>query len=177
MNQRGRALRIPSGACPVGERASRGPWSLPAGAPPALPCAIGPGALSAHSSDGLNRNQAVTPPGAAPESRLARPRGSVPRPGNRAELWDPGHTQRGSAPRPRSCARAPPAISVSHWAPRPTPFLRRTARPKERRIAAGRRRGVALRSARRRSAPRWLAAPRRPRPGWLAGRGLGGRPG
>lgn len=139
---------------------------------PRLACAPGPRALWAHCSAELNRKPAVMLPG----PRYARPRGSV-----REQSGTPGpkaHTaRRCSAPRPRPCARAQPAISVSHWAPRPTQFLRRTARPKERRLAAGRGRGVALRSARRRSAPRWLAAPRWPRPGWLAGRGLGGRPG
>lgn len=167
----------PQRRVPSGERASSGPRSLPAGAPPASPVRTGTQSTVGSQLRRAQPKPSSNDPGVAPDSCLARPRGSVPRIGNRAELWDPGRTQRGWAPRPRSCARAPPAISVSHWVPRPTPSLRRTARPKERRIAAGRGRGVALRSARRRSAPRWLAAPRWPRPGWLAGRGLGGWPG
>lgn len=47
-------------------------------------------------------------PGAVPESCPARPRGSVRRPGNRAELLDPGHTH-STARRP---ARAP--VRVRH---------------------------------------------------------------
>lgn len=130
LNGRGWSLRIPGGARPAGERAPSGPRRLPAGAPPAsrVRTRTRGSVAAAETRRSCSRGRARPPP-------RQTTRVGPEAPGQRAELRDPGITR--SAPRPGSCAPAPPAISVSHSAPRPTPSLRRTARPKEPRAEGG----------------------------------------
>lgn len=74
---------------PSGERASSGSRSLSAGAPPASPVRTrAQGTVRPH----LGQAQ---PKPSSDALEAARPRGSVRRPENRAELWDLGHTQPG----------------------------------------------------------------------------------